>query len=67
MGGGISGTYGAGLTGNGSAGQSGHVGLVVLRYSDTIPAASSTTGNPTITVASGYRLYQFSSSGSITF
>jgi hypothetical protein len=31
------------------------------------PAATSTTGSPTITVAGGYRTYTFTASGSITF
>jgi len=42
-------------------------GVVIIRYSDTYPAATSTTGSPTITVAGGYRVYQFTGSGSITF
>jgi hypothetical protein len=62
-----SGTYGKG--GDGSKpgpGGSGN-GVVVIRYSDTLPAAASTTGSPTITVAGGYRVYKFTGSGSITF
>ena len=66
MGGGITGTYGAGHTGNPANGETGIAGLVILRTSDTV-LATSTTGNPTITVAGGYRIYQFTSSGSITF
>ena len=42
-------------------------GIVILRYADSNPAATSTTGSPTITVAGGYRVYKFTSSGSITF
>lgn len=30
-------------------------------------AATATTGSPTITVAGGYRVYNFTASGSITF
>jgi hypothetical protein len=41
--------------------------LVILRYSDTIPAATATTGSPEITVTGGYRIYKFTTSGSITF
>jgi hypothetical protein len=42
-------------------------GIVILRYPDTFRAATSTTGSPTITVAGGFRVYQFTASGSITF
>jgi hypothetical protein len=40
---------------------------VVIRYADTYDAASSTTGSPTVTVAGGFRVYTWASSGSITF
>ena len=58
--GGIGGSSGV----NGAAGGS---GIVIIRYADTFSAASATTGSPTITVAGGYRVYKFTSSGSITF
>jgi hypothetical protein len=53
-------------TGNGGAGGS---GIVIIRYADSYPAASATTGSPTITVAGGYRFYKWTTigSGSITF
>jgi hypothetical protein len=48
-------------------GGTGGSGIVILRYLDTFPAATSTTGSPTITTAGGYRVYKWTSSGSITF
>jgi hypothetical protein len=48
-------------------GGNGGSGIVIIRYTDAYPAATSTTGSPTITVAGGYRVYQWTSSGSITF
>ena len=49
------------------AGAPGGSGIVIIRLADTYAAASATTGSPTITVAGGYRVYKFTSSGSITF
>jgi hypothetical protein len=49
---------------NGSAGGS---GIVIIRYSAGYKAATSTTGSPTITITGGYRIYKWTSSGSITF
>ena len=48
-------------------GGTGGSGIVIIRYPDTFIAATSTTGSPTITVAGGYRVYKWTSSGSITF
>jgi hypothetical protein len=49
------------------AAASGGSGIVVLRTADSVAAAASTTGSPTITVAGGYRVYKWTSSGSVTF
>jgi hypothetical protein len=38
---------------------------VILRYPDSF-AAATTTGSPTVTVTGGYRIYQFTASGTIT-
>jgi hypothetical protein len=40
---------------------------VIVRYVDTYPAASATTGSPTVTVSGGYRTYKFTGNGTITF
>jgi len=63
---GTSGTANTG-GGGGSYNGSGGSGVVILRYADTLPAATSTTGSPTVTVTGGYRIYKFTSTGSITF
>jgi hypothetical protein len=41
--------------------------VVIIRYADTFASATSTTGSPNVIVSGGYRVYQFTSSGSITF
>jgi hypothetical protein len=48
-------------------GGNGGSGIVIIRYVDTYAAASATTGSPVITVAGGYRVYKWTTSGSITF
>jgi hypothetical protein len=40
---------------------------VIIRYPDSYRAASATTGSPTITNPTGFRVYAFTASGSITF
>jgi hypothetical protein len=56
-------SYGAG----GTATTAGTQGVVIIRYLDTNPAATGTTGSPVITNTGGYRVYKFTSAGSITF
>ena len=59
-------TGGGGGQGAGYGARSGGSGIIILRYSDSSAAATSTTGSPTVTVAGGYRVYKFTASGSIT-
>jgi hypothetical protein len=40
---------------------------VIIRYPDTFAAPASTAGSPTVTVSGGFRIYSWTSSGSITF
>ena len=51
----------------GVPGKAGGSGIVIIRYPDTFSLAASTTGSPTVTTSGGYRIYQFTGSGSITF
>ena len=54
-------------TGTGQPGGAGGSGIVIIRYADTFAPAVGTTGSPTYTTPTGYRVYKFTSSGSITF
>jgi len=59
---------GGGGNGNGTnLGGSGGSGIVILRYPNSQPAASATTGSPTYTNTGGWHIYKFTASGSITF
>jgi hypothetical protein len=42
-------------------------GIVVLRYPSYLAPAEATTGSPQTYIAGPYRVYVFTSSGSITF
>ena len=53
---------------SGANGAAGGDGVVIIRYPSTYKAAASSTGSPTITLASGgFNIYKFTASGSITF
>jgi hypothetical protein len=54
----------AGSTGTGGAGGS---GVVIIRYLDMFPVATATTGSPAYTLIGGYRIYKFTTSGTIRF
>jgi hypothetical protein len=60
--GGGGGGGGGGSSGGTSAGGS---GIVIVRFLDTFPNAN-VTGSPTSTIFGGYKIYTFTSSGSIT-
>jgi hypothetical protein len=72
-----SGTAGSTNTGGGGGGMgdrptsgssgAGGSGIVLIRYADTYPAATSTTGSPTLYTSGGYRYYKFTGDGSITW
>jgi hypothetical protein len=40
---------------------------VIIRYPEIYNPAASTTGSPLYTVSGGYRIYEWTGSGSITF
>ena len=62
------GNGGDGSTNNASAsGGTAGSGIVMLAYSTEYNAAASTTGSPYIGIVNGYRLYIWTSTGSITF
>ena len=59
--------------GGGEANDSGGVttggsGVIIIAYPSTFPAATATTGSPTVdtTTRAGYRVYRWTGSGSIT-
>jgi hypothetical protein len=51
------------------SGGNGSSGVVIIAYSLALDAAVSTTGSPTVdtTTRSGFRVYTFTGTGSITF
>lgn len=68
------GNNGASNTGGGGGGKgtttgkggNGGSGVVIIQMLEAVPLAT-TTGSPTITTSGGFRIYQFTGSGSITF
>lgn len=58
---------GGGAGPSSGTGGNGGSGICILRYPDSYPEASATTGSPTIITSGGWRTYTFTSSGSITF
>jgi len=64
--GGGGGGLGGDLTSLGTGGDGGS-GIVIIRYPHSFLPAQATTGSTTYTVLDGYRIYTFTSSGSITF
>jgi hypothetical protein len=73
-GGGSLNTPGTANTGGGGGGVSGPTGayaggsgVVIIRYSNTLPNATATTGSPSLTNTGGYKIYRWTGSGSITF
>lgn len=54
-------------SGGGTVGGNGGSGIVSIRYSILYPPATSTTGSPTVTTTSLFRIYTFTGNGSITW
>jgi hypothetical protein len=69
---GTSGTAGTGGGGGGGEFESnfagnGGSGIVIIRYLRTLSAPKSVTGNVQVNFASGYQIYTWTSSGTVTF
>jgi hypothetical protein len=56
---------GGGGSGNNAQGGNGGSGVVIIKYPDTY-AAATTTGSPTVTSITGYRIYTFTGTGTFT-
>jgi hypothetical protein len=57
---------GAGSQSGGGGGSAGNSGIVVVRYPSNFSDFLAVTGSPTLTNANGFKVYVFTSSGSIT-
>lgn len=55
---------GGGGAGNNTQGGNGGSGVVIIKYPDTY-AEATTTGSPTVTSITGYRIYKFTGTGTI--
>jgi hypothetical protein len=64
--GGGAGYFGSATPNRGKGGNGGS-GVVIIKYPDFLNEATATTGSPTVTNTGGYRIYKFTSSGTITF
>jgi hypothetical protein len=51
----------------GATGGTGGGGIVILKYPESDPVASGTTGSPTVFINNSIRYYVWTTSGSITF
>ena len=58
---------GGAWNGTGPGSGAGGKGVVIIRYPDTYPVPSATTGSPTSTTTGGYRYYTFTGNGTLTF
>jgi fibronectin-binding autotransporter adhesin len=56
---------GGGGSGNNTQGGNGGSGVVIIKYPDTY-AAATTTGSPTVTSITGFRIYKFTGTGTFT-
>lgn len=59
----LRGSYG---NGGASGANAGTQGVFILRYADSSPALTSTTGSPSVSVSGGFRTYTWTSAGSFT-
>ena len=56
-----------GSVANSATGYPGGSGVVIIRHEDKYAVSPIVTGDPTITTVSGYKIYQWNSSGSVKF